>query len=175
MMLGDGYEAVSVDAIASAANIGRTTFFRYFGSKSGVIWGPFDATIEWLLEALAQAAPDDPLSAIRSAVITSTRSALYSSEVWLERFQLLDSYPSLRAEAFAHWERWKSAIAEHVAAAEELDPNSAVPMAVAGACQGVFMAELRNWQNSDNERDEILNRLERSLTDVCEALRTLLR
>jgi AcrR family transcriptional regulator len=174
MMLRDGYDAVSVDAIASAANIGRTTFFRYFGSKPGVVWDPFDATIAGLRSAI-EAATDDTkaLDSVRMAIVSSTRSALYSSEVWLERFQLLDNHPSLHAEAYEHWETWKTVIAERVArdGGSALD---AIPMAVAGACHGVFVAELRSSRNPDDDREAVLDRLDRSLADVCVALRMLL-
>jgi AcrR family transcriptional regulator len=175
MMLRDGYDAVSVDAIASAANIGRTTFFRYFGSKPGVVWDPFDATIAGLRSAI-EAATDDTkaLDSVRMAIVSSTRSALYSSEVWLERFQLLDNHPSLHAEAYEHWETWKTVIAERVARDMGVASLDAIPMAVAGACHGVFVAELRNSRNPDDDREAVLDRLDRSLADVCVALRMLL-
>ncbi|MCQ0020665.1 TetR family transcriptional regulator [Actinomadura madurae] len=34
-----GFEETTVDDIASAAGIGRRTFFRYYGSKNDVVWG----------------------------------------------------------------------------------------------------------------------------------------
>jgi AcrR family transcriptional regulator len=175
LMLRDGYDAVSVDAIASAANIGRTTFFRYFGSKPGVVWDPFDATIAGLRSAI-EAATDDTkaLDSVRMAIVSSTRSALYSSEVWLERFQLLDNHPSLHAEAYEHWETWKMVIAESVARDVGGSALDAIPMAVAGACHGVFVAELRSSRNPDDDREAVLDRLDRSLADVCVALRMLL-
>jgi AcrR family transcriptional regulator len=174
LMLRDGYDTVSVDAIASAAGIGRTTFFRYFGSKPGVIWAAFDATLAWLQSGLEEHSEDDVLSAVRQAVVSSTRSALYSSDVWLERFQLLDSHPSLRSESYEHWERWRGALAGHVARAEDCDQSDPVPMAVAGACHGVFLAELRNTLNSDEDRVAVLTRLDESLALVCGALHPLL-
>ena len=84
--------------------------------------------------------------------------------VWLERFQLLDSHPSLSAEAYEHWEKWRRALASHIALIEGGDHNDAVPMAVAGACHGVFLAELRNRRNEDESREDVLNRLDESLT-----------
>jgi AcrR family transcriptional regulator len=175
-MLRDGYDAVNVDTIAAAAGIGRTTFFRYFGSKPGVIWARFDETLTWLQQALATAeTEDDPLGAVRAAIIASTRSALYTSDVWLERFTLLDSHPSLRSEAYEHWEDWKKAVAAHVARARGRDDDDAVPMAVAGACHGVFVSELRNWRNSDDDREAFLQRLDQNLVTVCEALSALLK
>ncbi|QNE45403.1 TetR family transcriptional regulator (plasmid) [Frigoribacterium sp. NBH87] len=175
LMLRDGYDAVTVDAIAAAAGIGRTTFFRYFGSKPGVIWAPFDATIESLKESLRAQQPGvDPLGAVQVAVVSSTRSAVLSSDVWLERFQLLDTHPSLTSGAYEHWEKWKRALARHVALVEGVDQNNAVPMAIAGACHGVFLAELRNRRNEDEGREAMLDRLNDSLTRVCSALRPLL-
>jgi hypothetical protein len=47
-------------------------------------------------------------------------------------------------------------------------------MAVAGACHGVFIAELRNWQNTDQDREALLTRLDESLIRICTALRPLM-
>ena len=175
-MLRDGYDAVSVDTIASAAGIGRTTFFRYFGSKPGVVWGAFDATIAGLRSAIEASETDaGALDDIRMAIVSSTRSALYSSEVWLERFQLLDNNPALRADAYEHWERWKRIIAERVARGKESGSRDVIPMAVAGACQGAFVAELRDSQNRGDGREAVLDRLDKSLKEVCDALRLLLQ
>ncbi len=76
-MIDRGYENVSVEDIAAAAGIGRTTFFRYFGSKSGVIWLEFDSTIERLADVLeASADADDVLGSVRRAVITKDATTL---------------------------------------------------------------------------------------------------
>ncbi|WP_461175269.1 TetR family transcriptional regulator (plasmid) [Arthrobacter sp. Z1-9] len=175
LMLRDGYGAVSVETIANAAGIGRTTFFRYFGSKSGVVWAPFDVTIAELRSKIKSSDVDgDVLDAIRAAIIYSTRSALYSSEVWLERFKLLDNNPSLRAEAYEHWERWKRVIAESIARNQGIESRTVVPMAIAGACQGVLVTEFRHPQNCDVDREAVLGRLDMSLREICGALRQLL-
>jgi AcrR family transcriptional regulator len=174
LMIRDGYENVSVDAIASAAGIGRTTFFRYFGSKPGVIWSAFDDTITWLDEALqATAADTDPLDAVRAGIVSSTRSAINTSDVWLERFTLLDTNAALRADAHEHWERWKDVIASFLGTRTNAAASGAVAMAIAGACQGVFLAELRHWLNTDDSRDALLTRLDNHLDIVGTALRPL--
>ncbi len=174
LMLRDGYDAVSVDAIADAAGISRTTFFRYFGSKPGVVWAPFDATIAWLQDGLgAVDTGGKPLRAVREAVVSSTRLAIASSDVWLERFQLLDTHPSLRSGAHEHWEKWRQAIVDHLRGSGDDRPDTTASMAVAGACHGVFLAELRHWQNSDDDRDGLLRRLDHGLAQVCTALAPL--
>ncbi|MEE1804556.1 TetR family transcriptional regulator [Streptomyces sp. JV176] len=180
LMQRHGYESVSVDAIVEAAGIGRTTFFRYFGTKPGVIWCAFDETIVWL-EAELRAAPAEAdgdadagvMGAVRAAVVSSTRSAVFSSDVWLERFHILDTSPSLYIGAYEHWERWKRVIAEYLARHAGGSPGDALPMAAAGACQGVFIAELRDWINSDAGRDAFLERLDQNLARVTTVLAEL--
>ncbi|MER7315402.1 TetR family transcriptional regulator [Streptomyces halstedii] len=173
LMQRHGYDGVGVEAIVEAAGIGRTTFFRYFGSKPGVIWGPFDDTIEELGARLRDASADsDPLEAVRGAVTTSTHVAVSSSDVWLERFKLLDTSPALRAGAYEHWERWKQVIGSYLARRTGRPPGDAVLVAVASAYQGVFIAELRNWLDGGGTREAFLGQLDRSLAIVTAALTT---
>jgi len=166
LMLERGYESVSVEDIAAASAISRTTYFRYFGSKSGVVWGSFDATIERLDRELSAYAESDVLSGVRRAVVDSTRAAVYDSDVWLERFRLLDTSAELQAGTYLHWEQWKRPIATHVAARVGMDPGDLVPMVVAATCQAVFVSGLRDWRNSDDKRDDLLARLDEGLIEM---------
>lgn len=176
LMQRDGYAGVSVEAIVEAAGIGRTTFFRYFQSKPGVIWYAFDDTIE-ALGALLRETPEDadPLEAVRHAVVTSTRLAILSSDVWLERFKLLDTSPALRAGAYEHWERWKQVIAHYLAERASASSQEAVLMATASACQGVFIAELRNWLSGADTNKAFLEHLDQNLATVMTAMKVLFR
>ncbi|TDC70755.1 TetR family transcriptional regulator [Streptomyces hainanensis] len=170
----DGYDGVSVEQMVEAAGIGRTTFFRYFGSKAGVIWYAFDDTIEGLESRLRAAAPDaDPLDAVRHAVVASNRAAVLSSDVWLERFRLLDSSPALRAGAYEHWERWKLAIARYLADRAGTTPQDPLVLATASACQGVFVADLRTWLSVGDTGEAFSERLDRNLATLTAALRAL--
>src|SRR5271165_6892774 len=53
-----GFEGTTVDDIASAAGIGRRTFFRYFPSKNDVPWGMFELELE-RMRARLKACPRD--------------------------------------------------------------------------------------------------------------------
>ncbi|WP_243794965.1 TetR family transcriptional regulator [Saccharopolyspora gloriosae] len=175
LMQRHGYDHVSVQTIVEAAGIGRTTFFRYFQSKPGVIWYAFDDTIEALGARLGEAPPDtDQLDEVLRAVVASTRSAVLSSGVWLERFELLDTSPDLRAGAYEHWERWKQVIARWLAERVGSSPEDVAPVAIASACQGVFVAELRNWVNGGDSDEAFLERLDRNLATVTTPMKVLL-
>ncbi|MEU0791799.1 helix-turn-helix domain-containing protein [Amycolatopsis sp. NPDC005961] len=54
-----GYDAVSVTDIAARAEVGRTTFFRYFGDKTEVVFAKEQA----LLDTIASAGADDTVGA----------------------------------------------------------------------------------------------------------------
>ena len=56
-----GFDAVSVDDVARAAGIARRTLFRYYASKSAILWGDFDAHLEHLGKLLEDVDPDVPL------------------------------------------------------------------------------------------------------------------
>jgi AcrR family transcriptional regulator len=56
-----GYDAVSVTDIAARAEVGRTTFFRYFGDKTEVVFAKEQA----LLDTIALAGADDTVGAAR--------------------------------------------------------------------------------------------------------------
>nr|WP_282599947.1 TetR family transcriptional regulator [Patulibacter sp. SYSU D01012] len=173
MLLREGFDRVSVDEIAAAAGIGRTTFFRYFPAKADVVWAAFDEAIRQLEVELA-ADPARPVAAaIRDAVVASTRHAVDDHGVWLERFALLDTAPGLRASALEHWATWQSAVAAFVAARTGTAPTAVVPAAIAGAIQATYVAELRSWDVGDAP-EELLARLATSLTAVGTALEALL-
>jgi AcrR family transcriptional regulator len=175
LLLEEGYDGVSVGRIAEAAGVGRTTFFRYFPSKADVVWGAFSATTERLAGMLRDADPAVPtMAAVRDAVVGSTRGAVDDRGVWLERFQLLDTSPALRASAAEHWTAWRAAIAAFVADRIDADPGDVVPAAVAGAVQGTYVAELRSWVRLRTEPDALLGHLRGSLQRVGDALDALL-
>ncbi|WP_163553721.1 TetR family transcriptional regulator [Candidatus Frankia alpina] len=174
LLLREGYANVSVDQIAAAAGVGRTTFFRYFPSKAAVVWSAFDHANRRLAELLARAdGACPPMTAVREAVVGSTRDAVDTRGVWLERFRLLDTSTALRANAAEHWETWRATVAAFIAHRIGAASQDVVPTAIAGAVQGTYIAELRSWLLLTTTTDDLLERLRRSLTTVGDVLDTL--
>jgi len=56
-----GFEATSVDQIATATGMSRRTFFRYFASKEDVLTGRFELIDEDIGDALRQRPNDEPV------------------------------------------------------------------------------------------------------------------
>lgn len=55
-----GYEAVTVDEIASAVGMSKRSFFRYFGSKEALMLGKYDRQGEAFAAALAARPTNEP-------------------------------------------------------------------------------------------------------------------
>jgi AcrR family transcriptional regulator len=94
-----GYEALTIDSIASAAGVGRQTIYRWWSSKSSIIAEALidgalvgldapatDATAESLLEAWFAALRDAANSAIVRALAAAAASESADSEALYEHF-----------------------------------------------------------------------------------------
>lgn len=174
LLLRDGYEATTVRSIMEAGKVGRTTFFRYFGSKGGIVWSEFDRAVDRLRDGLRAAESSPPLTAVRTAVVESTRlSEAASPETWLERFRVIDRDPALAGESARHWDRWADEITAYVAARIGAPADAALPAAVGGALRAAYVAVLREWSSSEGPAADI-DELDRQLIPLCAALQRML-
>ncbi|UFS60640.1 acyl-CoA-like ligand-binding transcription factor [Subtercola endophyticus] len=156
LLLRDGYEATTVQSIMTAGGIGRTTFFRYFGSKGGIVWGEFDRAVERLRACLDGAGDVPVMTAVVNAVAESTRlSQEAAPETWLDRFRVLDRDTALAGDTAEHWRIWAAEVAGYVDRRVGLPPDSVVGAAVGGAIQAAYVAMLRRWASSTTSRVDI--------------------
>ncbi|MFJ1582296.1 TetR family transcriptional regulator [Streptomyces sp. NPDC088197] len=182
LLLRDGYEATTLQAIMAAGGVGRSTLFRYFGSKSGIVWGEFDRAVERLRAALRDADDVPVMTAVRAAVVRSTRlSQAAAPDSWLDRFRVLDRDPALVAEAAAHWRVWGETVSGYAAGRTGLDAGDPVPAAIGGAVQAAYVAVLRRWAGAAETRGDDagaeavdIDELDRDLRPVTDAFQAVL-
>jgi AcrR family transcriptional regulator len=174
LLLRDGYEKTTIQAIMAAGEVGRTTFFRYFGSKGGIVWGEFDRAVERLQASLDRAGDGPVTAAVIGAVAESTRlSRQAAPDTWLDRFRVLDEDPALSGVTAEHWRVWADAITGFVSARMRADAGSIVPVVIGGAIQAAYVAVLRRWAHSDATAVDIAE-LARELHPIGEALERLI-
>ncbi|MEU2733790.1 TetR family transcriptional regulator [Streptomyces griseoviridis] len=171
LFLAHGYAATGISAITAAAGVSRSTFFRYFPSKSGVVWSAFDDHTERLRGLLARAEADRPvMTVVRTCVVEALRASVDDRRIWMKRFVILDESPELRAEESAQWISWAEAVAEYVADRLGEDSAGLRPASIGGAVQAAFLAALRSWKTATASAPELLRELDRDLVPLCDVL-----
>lgn len=107
-----GYEATTVDQIADRAGVGRSTFFRTFGSKEDVIFPQHSAVLSSVGDRLAAAgrrSAADPRvvpEAAADAARIVLRHYLAEGEVARARYRLTRSIPLLRSREIAQQQQY---------------------------------------------------------------------
>lgn len=141
-----GFEATTIGQIAAAAGVSRRTFFRYFDSKTSVLWGAFDEEVEAIRAALAQAPPEAPMmQAIRQAVVAANHYRAQDVPELRARMSLIISAPALAASAAVRYGAWERAISDFAATRCGQAADSLGPLAVGRATLAVCRAAYDRW------------------------------
>jgi len=161
----NGFEQTTVEDIATAAGIGRRTFFRYFPSKNDVPWGTFELELE-RMRARLRACPCDVqlMDAIRGALIDFNKVEPGQIPRHRRRMELILRVPVLLAHSTLRFAAWRDVIAEFVAERTGQRPDSLAPQAIAHAILGVAVAAYQQWLDDENaELDALLDAAMRQL------------
>lgn len=107
-----GYDATTVDMVASAAGVSARTFHRYFASKDAVVAHPINLLVERVAVGLA---PDAGVADLIRALARALEDQRTVEEVaWSLR--LHREHPQLQEGAALWRRRWASTLAEALAA-----------------------------------------------------------
>lgn len=171
LFLTHGYGATTMDQVAEAAGVGRTTVFRYFDSKSALVWWDFEANYVRLDEALdGTPGGGDVVDQVGAAVHAALADIGTSSTLMRRRWELIDQDPAVAAELAVLMMRWARRVADHVRAV--VGPSLAVGAAdaVGYAVLGATVGATRTWSEDAGERS-----LADVLDGVMDPLATALR
>jgi TetR/AcrR family transcriptional regulator, regulator of mycofactocin system len=159
-----GYEGTTVDDIASAAGIGRRTFFRYFASKNDVPWGNFTAELDRMRAWLAACPAETPLmDAIRLAIV-DFNTVPPDDEGWhRRRMRLILDVPVLLAHSMLRFAEWRQVIADFVAERTGEPACALLPQTIAYASLGVAIAAYEQWLHADGDLTTLLDDAMRGL------------
>lgn len=98
LALEHGPDEITVDEIASRANVSPRTVFNYFGSKDEAILGiDPDKRAEFCAELLARPAAETPLEAMAAVLRMLLTSVGDAGGKWRDRSRLVAQYPHLLA------------------------------------------------------------------------------
>lgn len=90
-----GFEQTSVEQIAKAAGVSRSTFFRQFGGKEDVVFADHEVLLEQLRAFLAEG-HDDPWGAVCAASESVFAHFARDPDLARRRYQVVRQVPVLR-------------------------------------------------------------------------------
>ncbi len=167
-----GFDRVSVEDITEAADVSRTTFFRYFPTKEDVLVQWMRAVGEETAAALlARPRDEPPLVALRAALLTLAQ--VYASDT--ERAALVEQLrrgsPTVRAayrDKVAQWEDLlAAALAERTGSSAERD---LAPRLLARLAMAAVTAAQDTWAAGEQAGD-VLPLLDEALSAIDDPFR----
>ncbi|MCR2764084.1 TetR/AcrR family transcriptional regulator [Microbacterium sp. zg.B48] len=121
-----GFEATSVEQIARAAGVSRSTFFRQFGGKEDVVFADHEVLLDELREWLGEG-HDDPWAAVCQASERVFRHFAAEPAVARRRYTVVRQVPALREREIVTVFRYERLFDDYLRAAiPGLDPLDAV-------------------------------------------------
>jgi len=124
-----GFEATTVDQIAQAAGISRSTFFRQSGGKDDVVFADHELLLEQLREFLDARHPN-PWEAVCEASLQVFRHFAADPELARRRYAVVRQVPALREREIVTVFRYERLFDEYLRRAlPGLDPLDAVGFA----------------------------------------------
>jgi AcrR family transcriptional regulator len=124
-----GYDATSVDQIAQAAGVSRSTFFRQFGGKEDVVFADHEALLQGLRDELA-APHENPWAAVCEASVRVFRHFAADPELARRRYTIVRQVPALREREIVTVFRYERVFDDYLRAAiPGIDPVDAVGFA----------------------------------------------
>jgi AcrR family transcriptional regulator len=152
------------DAIASAAEVSPSTFFRYFPTKEDVVLQD-DMELLWIDALRAQPPGMPPIEALRASLQDAFASLTPDDLAKLrDTTEFALSVPAVRARMLDEFARTIQVMATAIAERAGRDPDDFEVRTLAGAALGVAMS---SWFTAQGD-------MERFITDYARALEFLL-
>lgn len=121
-----GFDQTSVEQIAKAAGVSRSTFFRQFGGKEDVVFADHEVLLGQLREFLAEG-HDDPWGAVCAASESVFAHFAHDPELARRRYQIVRQVPVLREREIITVFRYERLFDEYLRSSlPGIDPVDAV-------------------------------------------------
>jgi TetR/AcrR family transcriptional regulator, regulator of mycofactocin system len=152
LFLERGFDKTTIVDIAAECGMSRTSFFRYYSSKSEILWGPFDDHLLRLDRSLRSRPREEPvMTAVLRALVETFSMDVDAAGVWLRRFRLQETAEHRPAES-VHWLEWAAVVSRFVRERSGAAEDDFTPEAIGGAVQGALLAFIRT-RAAEQDRD----------------------
>ncbi|GAB2485968.1 TetR family transcriptional regulator [Nocardiopsis aegyptia] len=114
LFLSQGFDATTIDEIASASGISRRSFFRYFGTKEDIVLSDLVREGEEARRALEERPESEPPWTALRNVVLSVSGPSHDHERRLKVTKMMYETPSLRSRCFEKHLQWQEQIVPEV-------------------------------------------------------------
>lgn len=151
----EGFEQVTVNDLAAAAGVSRSTFLRYFSSKEEAVLGALDAQGDQVADALrSRPADEDDWTALRHALDTLIEPYRQDPAGVLATTRLILDTPALCTRQREKQHHWRPALAQALAERGGAPrPAALAPSVRAAAALDCLNIAVDHWTTSDGELD----------------------
>jgi AcrR family transcriptional regulator len=150
-----GFRATSIDQIARAAGVSRTTFFRYFPSKEAVVFASQEEGADEFTRLLAdRPAEESPLRAFEEAVVTYatlSENDPARKQRALEVWALYAANPELRARLAENTQARVGRLARALGQREGLDEPGVRHFIASAVAMELLQQVNEEWQRANGE------------------------
>lgn len=160
-----GYDAVTMEEIATVAGVSRRTLFRYFPSKSALVWDGLEQVSDTVY---AVGTGNDQRGSFPEAVAAAGRCMLDSLEnpelatdlgrrLSRQRLLLIGSVPELRAESLSRFAPSTRALSTFIARFAGLDEDALTVRVTAHALTSASIEAYLYWaEHEDSDLETVL-------------------
>jgi AcrR family transcriptional regulator len=153
-----GFDHVTVEDIADAADVSKRTFFNYFTSKEAAVIGADPEAPAAIRASLAKRPQDEPPLKTLQAVLgemaaeyTGTRSD------WMSRRDLIRSDPRLLTASMAQWSELERTLVQTISARVGLDPERDLyPGLLVSAAVGAMRVAAMRWRAGEGALSDLI-------------------
>ncbi|UFS59663.1 TetR/AcrR family transcriptional regulator [Subtercola endophyticus] len=151
----DGYDETTMQNIADAAGISRPTLFRYFRSKTDIVWDRYEEEADELRHTLATASPDrPPLDVLCDILPRLLQYADDDLDLLRTQVTIIASVPAVQGHAHRRSAEWVSIMAEFIAARSSASATDLLPMVMSRCVWNAGWSALTYWAASDQRRPD---------------------
>lgn len=156
LVLRDGLDQTTVDAISDLADVSPRTFFNYFDSKDSAILGlrEIEITAAMLADTIDRAAVDGLVDAVVHLILDVMGAPLTRSTIKEDRMEIVRRYPHLLAGQLAQFTQLAAQLTEAVQvllardaryAGQSAADQAASADVVLSFCGGAVRAVVKEW------------------------------
>jgi AcrR family transcriptional regulator len=150
-----GFDEVTVEELADAANVSPSTFFRYVDSKAGAVFGFASERLAGLQQMIDEKpANATVLDTVREFWLGVVPNVLADADAYRGQITLSDRYPAVAAERARVFDDARILVARALRREDAARPSHEVEMLAALSISAGFTAQ-RVWHDEGGDVGEI--------------------